>query len=267
MEPACLFWVIYNDYSILSSQKWPRLGCMSGFKPSAALQNPGLQLSLAKLWGRTPPIPPAYFLESHAVTHNWQMSSVRQLGEPLSRNLSKLLLVVVSWCRFHSCLLNSGWESINWSKKTPSHKAISSHSGQVAQELCLSPSLCLLFRLQPVSCASVRPLWDVEMVKSLRTGSMSAHSEPTHAAATPHSCKKWCRFILHPPPLNQRYDTSSTDFYQKNALAGLVDWTPSYPAGIIPQPEPRDCLRIHRWNQIQDLRWTSTIGSCQDQAD
>ena len=191
---------------------------MSGFKPSAALQNRGLQLSLAKLWGRTPPIPPAFFLESHAVTHNWQMSSVRQLGEPLSRNFSKLLLVVVSWCRFHSCLLNSGWESINWSKSNTSHKAISSHSGQVAQELCLSPSLCLLFRLQPLSCASVRPtLWDVEMVKSLRTG--------------------------------------------------LVDWTPSYPAGIIPQPEPRDCLRIHRWNQIQDLRWTSTIGSCQDQAD
>ena len=197
MKPVCLFWV-WHDYSILSSQKWQRLGCMSGFKPSAALQNPGLQLSLAKLWGRTPPIPPAYFLESHAVTHNWQMSSVHQLGEPLSRNCTKLLLVVVGWCRFHSCLLNSGWESINWSKKNTSHKAISSHSGQVAQELCLSPSLCLLFRLQPVSCASVRPLWDVEMVKLLRTGSMSAHSEPTHAAVTPHSCKKWCRsYILH----------------------------------------------------------------------
>lgn len=140
---------------------------MSGFKPSAALQNRGLQLSLAKLWGRTPPIPPAFFLESHAVTHNWQMSSVRQLGEPLSRNFSKLLLVVVSWCRFHSCLLNSGWESINWSKSNTSHKAIQDKLRK--NFACLRPSAC-----SSVSSPSPAP----QSARLYGTWRWSNHSEP-----------------------------------------------------------------------------------------
>ena len=61
----------------------------------------------------------------------------------------------------------------------------------------------------------------------------------------------------------------SSNFYQgeKKRLPGCLNLVnpPLLSAGLIPQPEPRHCLRIHRW-KIQ-LRWTSTIRWCQDQGD